>query len=70
MNTKYEIDEIIYLPFVVNRIEIEGKDFNGVAPKVKYHLIGKNAITGTYIQIDEKDTNKAVFPIKTARDFK
>lgn len=68
MNTKYDINEILFLPFVVNKIEImyEGND----QPTILYQLLGKNAVSGTVVTITEKGTNNPCFPVKTAEDFK
>lgn len=68
--TKFEVDEIVYIPFVVNRIEIDGVNFNGVKRKVIYQLKGKNVMDGSCVEVEETDFNKPGFEVKTARDFK
>lgn len=67
---KYDVDEIVYIPFVVNSITIEGVNFNGVKRKVIYQLKGKNAMDGSYVEVEETDFDKPGFEVKTARDFK
>ncbi len=70
MNTKYDVGEIVYVPFVVNRIEIEGTEYNGIEKKIKYHLGGSGALLGSAITVTEKDCER-MFPfIKRASDFK
>ena len=68
--TRFDVDEIIYIPFVVNSITIEGVHFNGVKPKVIYQLRGRNPMNGSYVEVEETDFNKPGFEVKTARDFK
>lgn len=70
IQTKFDVDEIVYIPFVVNRIEIEGVSFNGAKRKVIYQLKGKNVMDGSYVEVEETDFNKPGFEVKTARDFK
>lgn len=70
IKTKFEVDEIIYIPFVVSLIQIEGVNFNGVKQKVIYQLKGKNVMDGDYVEVEETDFNKPGFEVKTARDFK
>ncbi len=69
--TKFDVDEIVYIPFVVNRIEIDGVSFTGRKRKVIYQLKSQNVINGaTCIEVEETDFNKPGFETKTARDFK
>jgi len=68
--TKFDVDEIIYIPFIVNKIEIESANFNGVKRKVIYKLRGKNALDGCCMAVEESDFNKPGYEVKTARDFK
>ena len=70
IQTKFDVDEIVYIPFVVNRIEIDGASFNGVKRKVIYQLKGKNVMDGSCVEVEEKDFDKPGFEVKTARDFK
>lgn len=70
MNTKYDVDEIIYVPFVVSRIEIEGTDFNGVEKQIKYRLVRRDELSGAAITVTEKDCERMFPCIKRASDFK
>lgn len=69
MNTKYDVDEIIYLPFVVNRIEIEGTDYNGVEKRILYRLIGRGNMAGAALTISEKDCVLMTPCVRRASDF-
>lgn len=71
METKYDIDEIIYLPYKVRKIEIESKDFNGVGTIVKYLLVGEGVMENASICLNQKDMiHSYIHPVKTQRDFK
>lgn len=70
IKTKFDVDEIVYIPFVVSLIQIEGVNFNGVKQKVIYQLKGKNVMDREYVEVEESDFNKPGFEVKTARDFK
>ena len=66
METKYDINQILYLPFSVNGIEIKPY---GHKARIVYTLTGKSAATGTSIIVTEENLNTGIFQTKISEDF-
>ena len=71
MKTKYDINQIIYVPFVINKISIAPKERCNAPDEaeITYLISGKGAARGTTITSDEKEFYSGWLPVKTAEDF-